>query len=111
MSNNSNHVDNRCQAWVYQVVWNAMGRTSRFDVSRPTAMDAHNSWVRSTSRTNIPVGAAVYFRTSNPAGHVGIHIGDNMIVHTSANGVRNDHLNSMPGTYLGWGWQAGIPLH
>jgi len=98
-----------CQAFVYQMVYRAL-RTSRVDVSRGTALQAWDSWKVSTSSNNIPVGAAVYFRVTNPAGHVGIHVGNGNIVHAWTDGIRMQHLSTMPGTYLGWGWQAGFSL-
>lgn len=102
----------KCQAFVYQVVYRALG-TSAVDYSRGTAKEAYYSWCMSNSRTNIPAGATVYFNLTS-SGHVGIYVGDGMVVHMfSENGkgiVRMQSLDSIS-NYLGWGWQAGYKLN
>jgi len=101
----------KCQAFVYQVVYRALG-ISQVDKSQPTAREAKNSWLVSTSKTNISVGAAVYFNITSD-GHVGIYVGDGMVVHmwpeNKKGVVKMQSLDSLS-NYAGWGWQAGYDL-
>lgn len=78
-------------------------------VSAATATAAYKSWCVSKSKTNIPIGAAVYFNGSNSAvGHVGIYIGNGQVVHSYPK-VMISNLNSIPG-YRGWGWNGNQKL-
>lgn len=72
-----------------------------------TATNAWKLYGVSTSKSNIPVGAAVYFNGSNPSvGHVGIYIGNGQVVHAYPS-IIISNLNSIPG-YRGWGWNGGV---
>ena len=109
-----------CQAWVRAVYRNAgLG-----DVAYPTAVAAFDANVVSTSMDNIPIGAAVYGTGSGAynAGHVGIYIGNGMVMDSVNSGIQTSSLedwvawqvqagathNGVNG-WLGWGWQAGQP--
>ena len=102
----------KCQAWVYQIVYRALG-IKAVDVSRGTAKEAYQAWCVSSSKSNIPAGATVYFNITSSY-HVGIYVGDGMVVHMwSENGqgiVKMQSLDSIS-NYLGWGWQAGYQLN
>lgn len=74
--------------------------------SASTATAAWKSWCVSTSKSNIPVGAAVYFKGSGSAGHVGLYIGNGQVVHSYPT-VIISNINSIPG-YRGWGWNGGV---
>lgn len=75
-----------------------------------TAYHAGDMWIISTSSTNIPVGALVFFDYSwnSYAGHVGIYAGNGKMYDAeSAYGgvqLRNFKTNG----YRGWGWYGGI---
>lgn len=112
MLGNSNY-NGLCQRFV-RVVGESIGLPSG---NAASALDACNMWRVSTSRDNIPVGAAVYLRSKNTAGagykygHVGIYVGDGYVVHALST-VRKQSLDSLlqSYTYLGWGWQSGVDL-
>ena len=79
-------------------------------ITTGTANGARKLWRVSTSR-NIPVGACVYFDspTSPAAGHVGIYIGNNQVIHAFGK-VKIMTVNAIIGAgyaYQGWGWYAG----
>ena len=107
-----------CQAWVRAVYRNAgLG-----DVGYATAADAYRANVVSTSMDNIPIGAAVYGSGTGYAGHVGIYIGNGMVVDSVSSGIKTQTIEEWvqwqvnSGNYidgkngwLGWGWQAGQP--
>lgn len=107
-----------CQSWVRQVYANA-GLGS---VSYGTAYNAFKNNVVSTDMNNIPIGAAVYATGSGYAGHVGIYIGNGMVMDSVNSGLKvrslsdwiaeaerlNYPLDGKLG-WLGWGWQAGQP--
>lgn len=108
-----------CQKWVRQVYANAgLG-----NVSYATAYEAFKNNCVSTSKDNIPIGAAVYGTGSgSSAGHVGIYIGGGKVVDNVGN-IKTSTLEEwiawqeknptvIPGEepgWLGWGWQAGNP--
>lgn len=99
----------RCQAFVADAYAYGAGMTRR---SASTAKAARNLWRVSTSRKNIPVGAAVYFDspTSPAAGHVGLYIGNNQIVHAFGK-VKIMSIDAVIGAgydYQGWGWNGGV---
>lgn len=68
---------------------------------------------------NVPVGAAVYFSGSRTtcgtcgkkAGHVGIYVGDDTIVHVWSGNIRAESFSAFESnhggySYRGWGWQG-----
>lgn len=93
----------RCQAFVADCYSKGAGMTRR---SAATATAAWKAWCVSTSKTNIPVGAAVYFSGSGAAGHVGLYIGNGQVIHSYPKIIISS-LNSIPG-YRGWGWNGGV---
>ena len=109
-----------CQAWVRAVYRNAgLG-----DVGYPKAVDAYHANVVSTSMDNIPIGAAVYGTGTGSygAGHVGIYIGNGMVMDSQNSGIETSSLEDWVAWqenyqfyvdgrtgWLGWGWQAGQP--
>jgi hypothetical protein len=74
--------------------------------SAATATAAWKSWCVSSSKSNIPVGAAVYFKGSGAAGHVGLYIGNGQVIHSYPK-IMISNINSIPG-YRGWGWNGGV---
>ena len=72
-----------------------------------TATQAYKKWCVSTSKNNIPVGAAVYFDGTDPAvGHVGLYIGQGKVINPEST-VRIRLISDIP-NYRGWGWQGGV---
>lgn len=99
----------RCQAFVADAYAYGAGMPRR---SAGTANAARNLWRVSTSRKNIPVGAAVYFDspTAPAAGHVGIYIGNNQLIHAFGK-VKIMSVDAVIGAgyaYQGWGWNGGV---
>ena len=99
----------RCQAFVADAYAYGAGMARR---SAGTANAARNLWRVSTSRKNIPVGAAVYFDspTAPAAGHVGLYIGNNQIIHAFGK-VKIMSVDAVIGAgyaYQGWGWNGGV---
>lgn len=99
----------RCQAFVADAYAYGAGMPRR---SAGTANAARNLWRVSTSRKNIPVGAAVYFDspTVPSAGHVGIYIGNNQLIHAFGK-VKIMSVDAVIGAgyaYQGWGWNGGV---
>lgn len=92
-----------CQAFVADAYSKGGGMTR---VYTGTAANARRLYQISTSKSNIPVGAAVYFKGSGSAGHVGLYIGNGQIVHAYPT-IIISNLNSIPG-FLGWGWNGGV---
>jgi len=86
--------------------------------SKNSAKDAQEAWKVSTSLSDIPRGAAVYFNstTTNGAkyGHVGLHIGDNKICHVTKAVVEEtlSHITRADSkfSFNSWGWNGGIEL-
>lgn len=74
------------------------------------AMEAGNKWIISTSSSDIPVGACVFFDESwsKTYGHVGIYIGNGKMIDAQSKyggvQIRNFRTNG----YRGWGWYGGI---
>lgn len=99
----------RCQAFVADAYAYGAGMTRK---SASTAKAARNLWRTSTSRSNIPVGAAVYFDspTAPAAGHVGLYIGNNQVIHAFGK-VKQMSVDAIIGAgyaYQGWGWNGGV---
>ena len=99
----------RCQTFVADAYAYGAGMTRR---SAGTANAARNLWRVSTSRKNIPLGAAVYFDspTAPAAGHVGLYIGNNQLIHAFGT-VKIMSVDAVIGAgyaYQGWGWNGGV---
>ena len=99
----------RCQAFVADAYSKGAGMTRR---SASTAKAARNLWRVSTSRKDIPVGAAVYFDspTAPSAGHVALYIGNNQVIHafSSIKIMTVDAVIGAGYAYQGWGWNGGV---
>lgn len=96
-----------CQAWVadvYQVVTGSRG-------SAHCALCAADMWAVSSDFSQIPVGATVYGYSSSQYGHVGIYIGNGMVVHNIGE-IKIQSLESWIKTYKGfaWGWENANKL-
>lgn len=96
-----------CQAWVadvYQAVTGSRG-------SAHCALCAADMWAVSSDFSQIPVGATVYGYSSSQYGHVGIYIGNGMVVHNIGE-IKIQSLESWIKTYKGfaWGWENGKNL-
>lgn len=105
-----------CQGFVADCIQKGLGRSYG---RASSAEEARRRWEVGTSMSSIPLGAAVYFHsyTTNGKlyGHVGIHVGGNMICHvTSTNGVVKQSLSSLHAAkwcdFRSWGWEGGISL-
>ena len=97
----SHAYDHHCQAFV-RVCYEAAG----IYASAGSARIACNKWKISSSRNNIPVGAAVYFFNSAD-GHVGIYLGGGQMIHAwGSGGVKISDID-ICSNYQGWGWQGG----
>lgn len=97
----SHAYDNYCQKFV-RICYEAAGISG----SAASAREACNKWKKSSSKTDIPIGAAVYFFNSSD-GHVGIYIGSGQMIHAwGSKGVIISDIN-ICSNYQGWGWQGG----
>lgn len=110
-----------CQAFAWRCLSQSIGVTD--NRGGCCAMKAGQTNIISTSRDDIPLGAAVYFAGSRvicsqcgqKAGHVGIYIGNNEISHSWGSNKTItkstiDHVISCGYKYCGWGWQGGYAL-
>lgn len=98
-----------CQAFIADAYAYGAGMTRR---SASSAKVARNLWRVSTSRANVPVGAAVYFDspTSPQFGHVGLHIGGDQVIHAFGS-VKQMSIDAIIGcgyAWQGWGWNGGV---
>lgn len=103
-----------CQGYVADCVQYGLGRSYG---RAGSAEAARQRWQVSTNSSNIPLGAAVYLYsyTTNGRkyGHVGIHVGGNMICHVTGNVVKQSlsQINSSGWCkFRSWGWEGGISL-
>lgn len=91
--------------------------------SRPyscCASKSGNTFIRSQSRTDIPIGATVYFGNcgggpckscgSRYYGHVGIYVGDGYFVHATGGKVQKSSLSSWANKYRGYGYCGNFNL-
>lgn len=91
-------------AWGHKVNW----------LGLPRAIDAWNAAPEKHSDTNPPAGAALFYNTGNPAGHVDLAVGQNSIVSTDLP-VRdllgqvdfNRPMSQWGAKYLGWAIPGG----
>ena len=76
-----------------------------------------NSFIVSTSKDNIPIGADVFFGNKNIkcgscgnyCGHIGIYVGNGQMVHASGGEILKTNLNYVS-NYRGWGYHGGINI-
>lgn len=103
----SNKWNGYCQRFVADACC-VGGKYKRYSMG--TATQAWFVWKKSRSKTNVPVGAAVYFNGTNPTiGHVGLYIGNDQYIHASR-GIKIATLSTAR-NYRGWGWNGNvIPL-
>lgn len=99
----------RCQAFVADAYAKGAGMPRK---SASTAKAARKLWRVSTSRKDIPVGAAVYFDSSTApsAGHVALCIGNNQVIHAFSS-IKITSIDAVIGAgyaYQGWGWNGGV---
>lgn len=99
----------RCQAFVADAYAKGAGMPRK---SASTAKAARKLWRVSSSRKDIPVGAAVYFDspTAPSAGHVALCIGNDQVIHAFSS-IKITSVASVIGAgyaYQGWGWNGGV---
>lgn len=109
--------DGYCQRFV-RTVFEKLGVSG----SAGSASEAARKWTVSSDMDHIPVGATVYGRGSSADGHVGIYIGNGMVVHNIGDsnncsygglrGIKCENISSWNRKYhfTGWGWQGGVDL-
>lgn len=93
-------------------------KTYGFTSSACCAYTYSKTYKDSTSMSNIPIGADVFFKGSgttcstcgNKAGHIGIYIGDGYCVHAMNGKVQKTKVSTIDGysnlDYIGWGWHG-----
>ena len=96
-----------CMAWVTAVYREADLPV----VPSPSAFSSAGAFSVSEDLTKIPVGAAIYGKSNDRYGHIGLYTGKGMVYH-NASGARADSLEDWIRTYEGfcWGWPGGIDL-
>lgn len=82
------------------------------------ASHSGDKYIRSTSSSNIPVGATVYFGRCGGGscrscgnqyyGHVGIYVGNGYFVHATGGRVQKSTISSWGSKYRGWGYYANF---
>lgn len=120
INNSGGGYDNNCQIWAENVWQNATGIQKK---PVGTAYETYLSYGVSTSKENIPVGAFVFGSgasttdgINNPAGHVGIYVGDGMVADQGGVVTLDKWLSWQKANcdghqgWIGWGWQNGIDL-
>lgn len=117
-----------CLGWVATMFYRAYGMDGNV-YSSCCAYANGSRYIKSTSATNIPTGALVYFSYNhgtgvitqgkcvcgNYPGHVGIYIGNDMVVHMLDTGITYTTLSKLRSswywyTYRGWGWYGNYEL-
>ncbi len=101
-------VNNQCEAWVADIYQKVLGSRGY----APSAIAAGRAWSVSSDWSKIQVGAAVYGTSSNQYGHVGIYIGNGIVIHNLNGYVKTESLESWVKSYNGmcWGWENGKNL-
>lgn len=105
-ANNPHGYDGACLAFVGDC-YKAAGYSH---YSMGTAYNAGTAWIVSTSSTDIPVGALVFYDYSwhSTAGHVGIYAGNGQMYDAQSDygGVKLRTFKT--NGYRGWGWYGGV---
>lgn len=104
-----------CAAWVSNVFANAgLGSING------NACDMYRAYCHSTDRSELQVGMLVAVESSSSGtaagriyGHVGIYIGDNLVMHNAGSGVETTDLDAWIATYcqwspVGWGYPSNV---
>lgn len=114
---NSSWKSNSCLNFVATMFKNAYGTSYS---SARCAYEYGSKFIDSTSDSNIPIGADVFFYGGNcickngghKCGHIGIYVGDGYIIHAWSGRVIkskiSDVVNTKRYTYLGWGWHGNM---
>lgn len=94
---------NQCEAWVADIYQKVLGVRGY----APSAILAGRAWSVSADWSKIQVGAAVYGTASQQYGHVGIYIGNGLVIHNLSGYVKTESLESWVKSYNGkcWGWE------
>ncbi len=108
-----NYTQNACLAFVKECFVNLGGPQS----TACCAYNYGNSFIVSTSKDNIPIGADVFFGNKNIkcgscgnyCGHIGIYVGNGEMVHASGGKILKTSLNYVS-NYRGWGYHGGINI-
>lgn len=84
------------------------------------AYKSGSTYIVSTGRDNIPIGATVYFGNCGGGpckrcgsayyGHVGIYVGNGYFVHATGGKVQKSAISSWSNKYRGWGYCGGFFL-
>ncbi|MBC1501077.1 hypothetical protein HB943_10725 [Listeria weihenstephanensis] len=107
----SSYPTGKCQAFVRESYEQA-GIVSK--TTAGSAKIAADMWSRSSSQSNIPIGACVYFqgtKANSYLGHVGIYVGNGDVVHATGGKVWKQSLSYMTQhgfPFRSWGYQAGV---
>ena len=103
-----------CLAFVRRVFVDLGGSSSTSCCAKKYA----DSYLQSTSKDNIPVGADVFFhnKTGNCAtcgqncGHIGIYVGNGEYVDAAGGKINKKKLSTYISDYSGWGYHGGITI-
>lgn len=113
----SSYQSNYCLKYVREVF-------QHFGASYSSACCAHkygSSYLKSTSKDNIPIGADVFFQNNsgitcdscgNDCGHVGIYVGNGYYISVISGKVQKVQVNSSywGKYYRGWGYHGGVEI-
>lgn len=113
----TDYMNGYCLAFVRQMFESAYG----FSSTACCAYKYGSRYIDSTSRTNIPLGADVFFGGSsktcstcgNKCGHIGIYVGDDYVVHGWNGKIEKfkiDRIINAGYPYRGWGWHYDMVL-
>ena len=108
---------NLCLGFVAKCFRSAYG----FQSSSCCAYNYGSSYIDNTSKNDIPLGAVVFFGGSSvvcsgcghKAGHIGIYVGDNKIIHSWSGKVQKttiDYVINCGYPYRGYGWHGNYEL-